>query len=58
LEGIGMGFVEVLSACVTNLRMSPVAGQKWVENEMLKTFPLGVFKDKRTQAAATGQGTE
>ncbi|MDQ1255785.1 MAG: 2-oxoglutarate oxidoreductase [Candidatus Hydrogenedentes bacterium] len=58
LEGIGMGFVEVLSACVTNLRMSPVAGQKWVENEMLKTFPLGVFKDKRAQAAATGQGTE
>ncbi len=41
----GFGFVEVLSGCPTNLRVSPVQSQKWVENEMCKVFPLGLFKD-------------
>jgi len=39
------GFVEVLSACPTNLHMTPVQSQKWVTDEMTKAFPLGVFKD-------------
>ena len=41
----GFGFVELLSACPTNLKISPAKGQKWVAEEMVKTFPLGVFKD-------------
>lgn len=45
LDGAGLGFVEVLSACVTNLRKTPVEGQRWVAEEMLETFPLGLFKD-------------
>ena len=44
LDGEGFAFVEVLSACVTNLRMTPADSQDWVAEEMLKTFPLGVFK--------------
>ena len=39
------GFVEVLSACPTNLRMSPVKAQGWVAEKMIPAFPLGVFKD-------------
>lgn len=41
----GFGFVEVLSACPTNLRVTPQQSQKWVESEMCKVFPLGLFKD-------------
>ncbi|HNR30519.1 MAG TPA: thiamine pyrophosphate-dependent enzyme [Candidatus Hydrogenedentes bacterium] len=41
----GFGFVEVLSACPTNLHLSPVQSQKWVENEMCAAFPLGLYKD-------------
>ena len=39
------GFVEILSACPTNLHMTPVQSQQWVSDEMTKTFPLGMFKD-------------
>ncbi|MBW7864156.1 MAG: hypothetical protein H3C30_07065 [Candidatus Hydrogenedentes bacterium] len=38
-------FIEVLSACPTNLHMTPVRAQRWVVDEMIKVFPLGVFKD-------------
>ena len=51
LDGAGMGFVEVLSACVTNLKMTPVEAQHWVKDEMCQTFPLGVFKDGRAARA-------
>ncbi len=47
----GFGFVELLSACPTNLKMSPAKSQKWVSDEMMKTFPLGVFKDLPTEPA-------
>jgi len=45
LQGKGLAFVEVLSACPTNLRMSAVKSQQWVVDEMLDVFPLGKFKD-------------
>lgn len=45
LNGNGFGFVEVLSACPTNLKMAPNKAQRWVVEEMCKVFPLGVFKD-------------
>lgn len=47
LEGAGMGFVEVLSACVTNLKMTPSRAQRWVAESMCPVFPLGVYKDWR-----------
>lgn len=50
LQGSGLAFVEVLSACVTNLRMKPVDAQRWVADVMCKTFPLGVFKDVPARA--------
>jgi len=45
LQGKGMSFVEVLSACPTNLRLSPLKSQRWVADEMMKVFPLGKIKD-------------
>ncbi len=52
LQQAGMGFVEVLSPCVTNLKMSAEKAQKWVENEMRAVFPLGVYKDRLGKDAA------
>jgi len=46
LAGGGFAFVEVLSACVTNLRMTPLAANRWVKDEMCAVFPLGLFKDE------------
>jgi len=47
LRHVGMGFVEVLSPCVTNLKMTPDKAQAWVEHEMCAVFPLGVCKALR-----------
>ena len=43
---MGFSIVEVLSACHTNWRVSPLEGQKRVVDEMIPYFPLGVFKER------------
>ena len=45
LDGIGLGFVEVLSTCPTNWHMSPEQAHERIRGEMSETFPLGVYKD-------------
>jgi 2-oxoglutarate ferredoxin oxidoreductase subunit beta len=40
----GMSLVEVLSPCPTYWRMSPAVAMKWIEEEMIKVFPLGRIK--------------
>jgi 2-oxoglutarate/2-oxoacid ferredoxin oxidoreductase subunit beta len=45
LDNKGFALVEILSPCPTNWKMSPVQSWKWVDEEMTKVFPLGVFKD-------------
>lgn len=40
----GLTFVEILSSCPINWRMTPSDSMKWIENEMIKVFPLGKFK--------------
>lgn len=32
-------------SCPTNWGKSPLDAMKWVEEEMCKIYPLGVFKD-------------
>ena len=45
LEGKGFSLVEVLSMCPTDWKLSPEDAIKFVNNDMKKIFPLGVFKD-------------
>lgn len=45
LDGLGYGFVEILSTCPTNWKMTPDQAHERVRNEMIPVFPLGVFKD-------------
>ncbi|QTL98497.1 2-oxoglutarate oxidoreductase [Iocasia frigidifontis] len=45
LEGKGFATVEVLSSCPTNWGMSPVQALKWLAENMLDVYPLGVFKE-------------
>ncbi|HDD43439.1 MAG TPA: 2-oxoglutarate oxidoreductase [Candidatus Desulfofervidus auxilii] len=46
IEKRGFSLVEVLSNCPTNWKMSPEESWEFVKNEMVKIFPLGVFRDK------------
>lgn len=45
LQGLGFGFVEILSTCPTNWRMTPTQAHERVRNEMMKVFKPGVYKD-------------
>ena len=45
LDGKGFSLIEVLSTCPTNWGMSPKEALKWLEENMLQQFPLGVTKE-------------
>ncbi|MFH1240816.1 MAG: thiamine pyrophosphate-dependent enzyme [Pseudomonadota bacterium] len=45
LDDLGFSMVELLSPCPTNWKLSPKAAWAWVNDEMVKTYPLGVIKD-------------
>lgn len=45
LEGLGFSFVEILSSCPTNWKLSPQESHLRIKNELTKEFPLQVFKD-------------
>ncbi len=44
-KAAGLCMVELLSPCPTYWHMRPVDAIKWLETEMVKTFPLGCLKD-------------
>lgn len=44
VAGLGFSMVEVLSTCPTNWGLTPVESLKWLENNMIPQFPLGVFR--------------
>lgn len=45
MEGKGYTFIEVLSICPTNWGLSPQEAMKWLEENMIPYYPLGVKKD-------------
>jgi len=49
IEGRGFSLVEVLSPCPTGWGVTPVDSLKWIEQNLIPNFPLGVFKDKSAE---------
>ena len=49
IEGKGFSLIEVVSTCPTNWGMTPQNALKWLEDNMLPYYPLGVYKDKFAQ---------
>jgi 2-oxoglutarate ferredoxin oxidoreductase subunit beta len=45
IDGIGYGFVEMISSCPTNWKLSPVECLDFVEKTMIPEYPLGEFKN-------------
>jgi len=45
IERKGFSLVEVLSGCPTYWRMTPSQSSRYIEETMVKTFPLGLFKE-------------
>jgi len=44
-KGIGFNFVEILSSCPTNWRLTPSEAHEKIKNELSLIYPLGIFKD-------------
>ena len=55
MEGKRFTFVEVLSTCPTNWGLTPEEAEKWLEENMLGYYPLGVFKDTYYDSDEEGQ---
>jgi len=51
LNDQGMGFVEILATCPTNWKMTPLAANQRIADEMIPYFPLGTFKDAKNPGA-------
>lgn len=45
----GFSLVEVISSCPTNWGMTPVNALKWIDENMIPYYPLGVYKDKEKE---------
>ena len=45
LQGKGTSLVEVVSTCSAGWKMSPVAANKWMEENMFPYYNLGDLKD-------------
>lgn len=45
MRGEGFAFVEVLSICPTNWGLAPKEALKWLQDNMIPYYPLGVKKD-------------
>lgn len=43
--GLGFALVEVLSTCPTNWGLSPKEALKWLADNMIPYYPLGVYKE-------------
>ena len=46
VEGKGFSLIEILSTCPTNWGLTPDKALKWMEDNMIPYYPLGVYKDK------------
>ena len=45
--GEGFSLVEVVSTCNSGWKLSPVAANEWMEQNMLPYYPLGDIKDEK-----------
>jgi 2-oxoglutarate ferredoxin oxidoreductase subunit beta len=45
IDNLGFSLVEILSPCPVNWKMTPLESWQWIDQEMMKEFPLGIIKD-------------
>jgi len=45
----GLCFLEILSPCPTGWNTTPVNALDWIDEKMVETYPLGLFKDEESE---------
>ena len=51
IDNKGFSLVEILSMCPTGWKLEPNDSRDWIAQEMVKVFPLAVFKDRQDAPA-------
>lgn len=46
IQDKGFSLVEVLSTCPSGWKMTPTQSKLWITENMMKNFPLGVYRDR------------
>ncbi len=46
IDGLGFSLVEILSPCPTIWKMTPQEARKWLSENMMPYFKLGVYRDR------------
>ena len=52
VRGTCFTMVEILSTCPTNWGIPPVESTRWLEQNMMPYYPLGVFKTPEGESRA------
>jgi len=52
MDGKGFSMVELLAACPINWRVTPVEAMKFVAEDMVNYYPVGVYKDREAGGGA------
>jgi 2-oxoglutarate ferredoxin oxidoreductase subunit beta len=47
IDGKGFSLVEIISNCPVDWGMSPLDSIKWLQENFIKEFPLGIIKDEK-----------
>jgi 2-oxoisovalerate ferredoxin oxidoreductase beta subunit len=53
IEGRGFSFIEILTGCPSNWKLSPQEAIHWVEKNMIPIFPLKIFMDRDNKELAS-----
>ncbi len=48
-DNLGFSFVEILSPCPTIWGKDPLEARRWVADQLIPTFPLNVFRDRKLE---------
>jgi 2-oxoglutarate ferredoxin oxidoreductase subunit beta len=46
IENKGFSMIEILSMCPTNWGLTPIQSKKWIDDKMIKYFPLGEYRNR------------
>ncbi len=53
IDGVGFSLVEILSPCPTIWKMTPQEARRWLNENMIPYYKLGVYRDRTVSATPT-----
>jgi len=54
MNGGGYSFIELLSNCSTNWKLTPLESLRYMQEKTIPAFPLGVYRDRTQEAKNNG----